>query len=185
MAASAPQSVQALAGALVDPDPWRGTRRCARLTIRSRDVGRSCSAVDRRPHPDGTHDAGARWRASPPSSYPPEAHAEAALAEWRDPQNVDADRPEARLNLCARDAGTPAGGPAAEAPGHAALRLAPPPRPGSPRQPADVERALGREDAARATLRRGTLEVAPATRRWHLRGLRSCGSTARRTLWTH
>jgi tetratricopeptide (TPR) repeat protein len=101
---------------------------------------------------------------------PPEArHAAEALAEWRASQNIDADRPEARLNLCALDAelGDLA---SAEVECHEALRIAPR-IPGPYVNLADVQRAEGREEAARATLREG-LKVAPETAAlWHALGL--------------
>jgi Flp pilus assembly protein TadD len=82
---------------------------------------------------------------------------------------VDADRPEARLNLCALAAEL-GDLPTAESECHEALRLAPR-IPGPYVNLADVQRAEGREDEARATLRAG-LKVAPdSAALWHALGL--------------
>jgi Flp pilus assembly protein TadD len=105
-------------------------------------------------------DAGRALAGAPAAKLPPpEARRAAdALAEWRASQNLDADRPEARLNLCALDAelGDLA---SAEVECNAALGLAPG-IPGPYVNLADVQRAEGREEAARATLYNG-LKVAP------------------------
>ena len=116
-------------------------------------------------------DAGRALAGAPAAQLPPPEARQAAdaLAEWRASQNVDADRPEARLNLCTLDAelGNLA---TAEVECHAALKLAPG-IPGPYVNLADVQRAEGREDAARATLREG-LKVAPDNPvLWHALGL--------------
>jgi Flp pilus assembly protein TadD len=116
-------------------------------------------------------DAGRALAGAPAAQLPPpEARRAAdALAEWRASQNVDADRPEARLNLCSLAAEL-GDFPTAEAECHAALRLAPR-VPGPYVNLADVQRAEGREEAARATLREG-LKVAPESGAlWHSLGL--------------
>jgi hypothetical protein len=172
MDASAPQAVQALARALADPDPL--VRDAAVRALGPSDPGMRAKLLPpltQDPIRTVRIDAG-RALAGQPAQHldPPQARiAAAALAEWRASQNVDADRPEARLNLCALDAelGDLA---SAEVECHAALKLAPR-LPGPYVNLADVERALGREDAARATLRRGLDVIPDNAALWHSLGL--------------
>ena len=95
--------------------------------------------------------------------------AASSLEEWRASQEAGADRPEGRLNLCSLEAelGNVA---AAEAQCLAAKALAPQ-IPTVYVNLADVQRARGGEEDARATLRAG-LAVAPENAAlWHALGL--------------
>ncbi len=167
-----PRTLQTVAGALVDSDPlvrdaavralWETDPRLrAKLlppltedavrTVRI-DAGRALAG-------------GAAKLLDPQQAR----HAADALEEWRASQRQDADRPEARLNLCVLEAEL-GDMPQAEVDCSAAARLA-------PRIPtvyvdlADVQRAEGREDEARATLRAG-LQIAPDNAAlWHAMGL--------------
>jgi tetratricopeptide (TPR) repeat protein len=167
-----PQSLSSLAGALADPDPL--VRDAAVRALADGDP-----AVRAKLLPPLTADrvrtvridAGRALAGEPAKRLdPPQARQAAdALDEWRASQNVDADRPEARLNLCALAAEL-GDLPTAEAECHEALRLAPS-LPGPYVNLADVQRAEGREDEARATLRAG-LKVAPDNAAlWHALGL--------------
>jgi Flp pilus assembly protein TadD len=166
------QTMPSLLGALADPDPL--VRDAA-----IRAMSQTDPAIRAKVLPPLAQDAvrtvridAGRALAGEPAALlaPPQARQAAdALAEWRASQEVDADRPEARLNLCALAAelGDLA---TAEVECHEALRLAPR-VPGPYVNLADVERAEGREDAARATLREG-LKFAPDNAAlWHALGL--------------
>ena len=170
--ASLQQSLASLAGALADPDPL--VRDAAVRALSQSDPALRAQllpALTQDPVRTVRIDAGRALAGEPATRLPPPQARQAAdaLAEWRASQNVDADRPEARLNLCALDAelGELA---AAEVECHEALRLAPQ-IPGPYVNLADVQRAEGREDAARATLREG-LKIAPDSGAlWHALGL--------------
>jgi tetratricopeptide (TPR) repeat protein len=167
-----PQTLSSLAGALSDPDPL--VRDAA-----VRALGETDPAIRAKLLPPLTQDRvrtvridAGRALAGEPSRLldPPRARQAAdALEEWRASQNVDADRPEARLNLCALAAEL-GDLPTAEVECHVALRLAPR-IPGPYVNLADVQRAEGLEDEARATLRQG-LKVAPENAAlWYALGL--------------
>jgi hypothetical protein len=166
------QTLPSLVGALADPDPL--VRDAAVRALSQTDP-----AIRAKLLPPLTEDrvrtvridAGRALAGEPSKLLDPQQSRDAAdaLAEWRVSQSVDADRPEARLNLCVLEAelGDLA---KAEAECHAALEIA-------PRIPtvyvnlADVQRAAGREEDARATLRAG-LEIAPDNAAlWHSLGL--------------
>jgi len=170
--ARSPDSLSSLASALADSDPL--VRDAA-----VRALGEADPAIRAKVLPPLTVDrvrtvridAGRALAGEPAKRLdPPQARQAAdALDEWRASQNLDADRPEARLNLCALAAEL-GDLPTAEAECHEALRLAP--RISGPYvNLADVQRAEGREDEARATLRAG-LEIAPENAAlWHALGL--------------
>jgi len=170
--ASLQQALPSLIGALADPDPL--VRDAAVRALSQTDPAiraKVLPPLTQDPVRTVRIDAGRALAGAPAAQLPsPQARQAAdALAEWRASQNVDADRPEARLNLCALDAelGDLA---TAEVECNAALKLAPG-IPGPYVNLADVQRAEGREDAARATLRKG-LEVAPDNAAlWHALGL--------------
>jgi tetratricopeptide (TPR) repeat protein len=166
------QTLPSLVGALADPDPL--VRDAAVRALSQTDPAiraKLLPPLTQDPVRTVRIDAG-RGLAGEPSKRldPPQARQAAdALAEWRASQDVDADRPEARLNLCALAAelGDLA---TAEMECHEALRLAPR-IPGPYVNLADVERAEGREEESRATLRVG-LEIAPDNAAlWHALGL--------------
>jgi tetratricopeptide (TPR) repeat protein len=155
------ESLTSILGALVDPDPL--VRDAAVRALSEADPAiraKVLSPLTQDPIRTVRIDAGRALAGAPAARLPPpEARRAAdALAEWRASQNLDADRPEARLNLCSLDAelGDLA---AAEVECNAALRLAPG-IPGPYVNLADVQRAEGREEAARATLYNG-LKIAP------------------------
>ena len=167
-----PQTLQAVAGALVDADPL--VRDAAVRALAEADPRLRAKLL-----PPLAEDAvrtvridAGRALAGEPAKLldPPKARRAAeALDEWRASQRQDDDRPEARLNLCVLEAEL-GEMPHAEADCRAALRLA-------PRIPtvyvdlADVLRAEGKEDEARATLRAG-IGIAPDNGAlWHALGL--------------
>jgi Flp pilus assembly protein TadD len=166
------EALPALVGALSDPDPL--VRDAAIRALSEADPAiraKVLPPLTEDPVRTVRIDAGRALAGAPSAQLsPPLARLAAdALAEWRATQQLDADRPEARLNLCALDAelGDLAG---AEVECHEALRLAPR-IPGPYVNLADIQRAEGREDAARATLREG-LKVAPdSAALWHSLGL--------------
>lgn len=170
--ASLEEALPSLLGALADPDPL--VRDAAVRALSETDPAfraKVLPPLTQDPVRTVRIDAGRALAGAPATLLPPPQARQAAdaLAEWRASQNVDADRPEARLNLCALDAelGDLA---TAEVECNAALKLAP----GIPApyvNLADVQRAEGREEAARETLRKG-LEVAPDNAAlWHALGL--------------
>jgi tetratricopeptide (TPR) repeat protein len=170
--ASLQQALPSLIDALSDPDPL--VRDAAIQALSESDPrirAKVLPPLTEDPVRTVRIDAGRALAGAAAASLPPPERRRAAdaLAEWRASQNVDADRPEARLNLCALDAelGDLAN---AEVECHEALRLAPK-IPGPYVNLADVQRAEEREDAARATLRLG-LKVAPDSAAiWHALGL--------------
>jgi Flp pilus assembly protein TadD len=169
---SLPRGMDAVAGALVDADPL--VRDAAVIALAGSDPtarARLLGPLASDPVRTVRIDAG-RALAGEPSKrldLPQARQAADALAEWRASQALDLDRPEARLNLgvLAAELGDLA---TAEAECYAALKLAP----GVPTvyvDLADVQRAAGHEDDARATLRNG-LKVAPGNAAlWHALGL--------------
>jgi HEAT repeat protein len=167
-----PQDLPSIAGALADPDPL--VRDAAVRALSETDPATRAGllpALAADPVRTVRIDAGRALAGEPAKRLDPSQARRAAdaLAEWRASQILDADRPEARLNLCALESET-GDLPAAEADCAAARALAP----GIPTvyvNLADVYRAEGREDDARATLRAG-LAVAPESAAlWHAMGL--------------
>jgi tetratricopeptide (TPR) repeat protein len=161
-----------VAGALADGDPL--VRDAAVLALSQADPeirAKLLAPLAGDPVRTVRIDAG-RALAGEPTTHldPAQARAaSAALEEWRASQAVNLDRPEARLNLgvLAAELGDTA---VAEAECRAALDL-------EPRIPtgyvnlADIQRAAGREEESRATLREG-LKIAPGNAMlWHALGL--------------
>ncbi len=166
------KTVSSVAGALVDLDPL--VRAAAVRALSSSDPAiraKLLPPLTQDPVRTVRIDAGRALAGEPERLLDPQQARRAtdALDEWRASQVLDADRPEARLNLgvLAAEMGDLA---LAEAESYAARDLA-------PRIPtvyvnlADVQRAGGHEEEARATLREG-LRIAPDNAAlWHALGL--------------
>jgi tetratricopeptide (TPR) repeat protein len=167
-----PQTASSVAGALADPDPL--VRDAAVIALSQSDPtirARLFPALTQDAVRTVRIDAGRALAGAPARLLDPAQARQAAdaLAEWRATQAIDLDRPEARLNLgvLAAELGDMA---TAQAECYAALELAPQ-IPTVYVDLADVQRAAGRDDQARATLEAG-LKVAPANAAlWHALGL--------------
>ena len=167
-----PQTAAPVTSALTDPDPLvRDAAIGALSEIDPAARAKLLASLTADPVRTVRIDAGRALAGEPAKQLDPTQarQAASALDEWRASQVLDADRPEARLNLCVLE-GELGDLVSAEADCDAARMLA-------PRIPtvyvnlADVQRAAGKEGASRATLRAG-LAIAPENAAlWHALGL--------------
>jgi tetratricopeptide (TPR) repeat protein len=166
------RTFEALTAALADPDPLvRDATVRALAAAEPERRARLLAPLTLDPVRTVRIDAGRALAGAPAELLDAKTATEAAAAleEWKASQAMDADRPEARLNLCALHAELGEIDAALED-CRAALRLA-------PRIPsvyvtlADVYRAAGRETEAEATLRDGLRVDARNGTLWHALGL--------------
>jgi Flp pilus assembly protein TadD len=171
-AGALPQTMASVTGALADPDPLvRDAAVGALSEIDAATRARLLSPLTADPVRTVRIDAGRALAGEPARALEPvqASRAASALDEWRASQAQNADRPEARLNVCVLDAEL-GDLVTAEAECNAALALAPS-IPTVYVNLADVQRAAGKEEASRATLRAG-IAIAPGNAAlWHALGL--------------